>query len=174
MQIFISKPTLKYSCVLEIYSSDCSWLFIGFFLSSGWGGSGGIDACACGTSGTCEGPAGAKCNCDLEDGQSRSDDGWIYDKTRLPVCEVCITLDPTTPVMTSRTAAYVVSNLHCNSGPIGEILALVYCSFVLCLKSRQNNILLLSIVIYLQYFIVNSMKTIWYYILVIHFVNKYI
>lgn len=139
---------------------DCSLVC----LSSGWGGSGGIDACACGTSGTCEGPAGAKCNCDLEDGQSRSDDGWIYDKTRLPVCEVCITLDPTTPVMTSRTAAYVVSNLHCNSGPIGEIRALVYCSFVLCLKSRMrlyNIISLLIIVIYGNFY-----ETIWYCMLV--------
>nr|XP_011437301.2 uncharacterized protein LOC105335200 isoform X1 [Crassostrea gigas] len=110
---------LRYTCKNAPKTGKVTYSTCDGTLKKGWGGSGGIDACACGTSGTCEGPAGAKCNCDLEDGQSRSDDGWIYDKTRLPVCEVCITLDPTTPVMTSRTAAYVVSNLHCNSGPIG-------------------------------------------------------
>jgi hypothetical protein len=78
--------------------------------------------CACGTSGTCEGPAGANCNCDIEDGKGRTDDGWIYEKTRLPVCGVCMTLDPTNATFSTRTAVYIVSNLHCNSGPIGRSL----------------------------------------------------
>ncbi|OWF37427.1 uncharacterized protein LOC110467400 [Mizuhopecten yessoensis] len=87
----------------------------------GWGGSNGQPKCACGVTGTCSEGADALCNCDNEDGDIHTDEGWIHNKTRLPACEVCITLDPVTDTSTSRSASYKVTDLICNSGPIGLV-----------------------------------------------------
>ena len=55
---------------------------------TGWAGSLGQDSCACGVAGHCQGGPGFKCNCDLEDGEIRSDGAVIIRHDRLPVCQV--------------------------------------------------------------------------------------
>lgn len=65
-------------------------MFLELFL--GWAGSDGKDMCACGVTGTCQGKAGSKCNCDAELRQWLNDYSYIQNKKRLPVCRVCATL----------------------------------------------------------------------------------
>ncbi|KAK3105571.1 hypothetical protein FSP39_000840 [Pinctada imbricata] len=87
---------------------------------TGWSGTRGKgEMCACGITGQCIGGPGALCNCDTTDGKNYTDEGWIHDMDRMPVCHICITLDPVTPSEPSRMGAYVVSELSCNNGPIG-------------------------------------------------------
>ncbi|XP_060071909.1 uncharacterized protein LOC132551782 [Ylistrum balloti] len=87
----------------------------------GWGGSNGDDSCACGVTGTCVGGTDAMCNCDSEDDNLYTDEGWIHNKTRLPVCQVCISLDPLSDTVASRSGSYKVTDLICNSAPIGIV-----------------------------------------------------
>ncbi|XP_046570317.1 uncharacterized protein LOC124278610 isoform X1 [Haliotis rubra] len=89
----------------------------------GWAGSGGVDKCACGVTGTCKGSRSAKCNCDVEDGKEHEDGAIIVDNARIPVCKVCIKLngtlsDPSNP-NPSRSASFTVSNLVCSNGVSG-------------------------------------------------------
>ena len=55
---------------------------------AGWAGSYGEDKCACGVNGNCAGGNYAKCNCDMNDNEIRTDAGNILQTDRLPVCEV--------------------------------------------------------------------------------------
>ncbi|XP_052093084.1 uncharacterized protein LOC127729350 isoform X2 [Mytilus californianus] len=87
----------------------------------GFAGSNGEDMCACGVTGTCASLNGEvnECNCAIQDGQQRTDKGMIRDKSRLPVCEVCMTIDPVNPQQPSRSASYEVSSLKCSDYNIG-------------------------------------------------------
>ncbi|XP_033732371.1 uncharacterized protein LOC117321874 [Pecten maximus] len=90
-------------------------------IQPGWGGSNGDEKCACGVTGVCGAGPESPCNCDIEDGNLYTDEGWIHNKTRLPVCEVCFSLDPSTDTSPSRSASYTVTDLICNSGPVGMV-----------------------------------------------------
>ena len=73
--------------------------------------------------GTCDGGPDAKCNCDLEDGETRQDGGFLVHKDRLPVCEVCVSLDPLSSLNISpkiRRVQPVVTNLICDANPVGK------------------------------------------------------
>ncbi|KAH3692470.1 hypothetical protein DPMN_194311, partial [Dreissena polymorpha] len=79
-------------------------------------GSAGKDTCACGVTGSCAGGPNASCNCDLEDGKTRQDGGWIVTSDRLAVCEVCVSLDPMSSLSITpqiRRVRPVVSDLNC-------------------------------------------------------------
>ena len=53
-----------------------------------WGGaSPGSGMCACGMTQSC-GPAGHTCNCDMNDGVWRTDEGYLTDKDSLPVTQL--------------------------------------------------------------------------------------
>uniref|UniRef100_H3A2W8 Uncharacterized protein n=1 Tax=Latimeria chalumnae TaxID=7897 RepID=H3A2W8_LATCH len=84
---------VKYCCCSSILNNSC------FFPTSGWGWWvswdgrqmlywGGAEPnsgqCACGTTGSCSGP-GKLCNCDSNDHIWRTDEGYLKDKSSLPV-----------------------------------------------------------------------------------------
>ena len=81
-----------------------------------------MDSCACGVTGTCVGGTDDTCNCDISDDKLRVDGGWIVDKTRMPVCEVCMELDPVSNDVAARLGMYALSNLYCSDAPIGGLL----------------------------------------------------
>lgn len=85
---------------------------------TGWSGSGGENKCACGVTGTCEGKAGNKCNCDAEARQWMLDGSYINDKKRLPVCRVCTTLKAAVPGKTYPTVHIYVLDLFCSQNRI--------------------------------------------------------
>lgn len=89
----------------------------------GWAGSHGDSKCACGVTGSCQN--GAACNCDAEDGETRSDGGWVVSKERLGICEVCFTLNSTSSLTTDpkkRTVKPTVSDLYCDKVLIGKAI----------------------------------------------------
>lgn len=101
-------------------------------IQPGWGGSNGEDSCECGVTGVCNAGPDVPCNCDNEDGNVYIDEGWIHNKTRLPVCEVCFSLEASTDTSPSRSASYTVTDLICTSGPIGV--------FGTCQDARNNGV----------------------------------
>eukprot|EP00106_Octopus_bimaculoides_P014548 XP_014781990.1 PREDICTED: uncharacterized protein LOC106877566 [Octopus bimaculoides] len=46
--------------------------------------------CGCGLRGSCKGGLSHKCNCDSETNEWLSDSSYIYNKSRLAVCKVCV------------------------------------------------------------------------------------
>lgn len=60
----------------------------------GWAGSYGQPSCACGVNGNCDGGREDLCNCDKISNKEREDAGVITQKDRLPVCQVCLSIDP--------------------------------------------------------------------------------
>lgn len=97
-------------------------LCLALFLIPGWAGSQGDDKCSCGQLGSCVGGSDTNCNCDLEDGEMRSDSGWLLNKDRLAVCEVCVSLDNVSSLMVDpqiRRARVEVSDLVCDVSPTG-------------------------------------------------------
>ncbi|KAK3797045.1 hypothetical protein RRG08_036876 [Elysia crispata] len=60
----------------------------------GWAGSYGRDSCACGVNGNCHGGRDALCNCDSAGNKEKEDAGVITQADRLPVCQVCLSIDP--------------------------------------------------------------------------------
>ncbi|XP_052804943.1 uncharacterized protein LOC128234628 [Mya arenaria] len=90
---------------------------------SGWSGSRGEEQCACGVTGACAGGPESLCNCDLEDGVQRKDGGWVVNKDRLAVCEVCVSLDSTSSLTSdpkTRRVRPVISDLYCGNKPTGR------------------------------------------------------
>lgn len=70
--------------------------------------------------GSCEGGKFDKCNCDIEDGKTRVDEGYIFKKNRLAVCGVCITLDTPRDINSPRKGTYTLGDLQCSgTWPIG-------------------------------------------------------
>ncbi|XP_053408175.1 uncharacterized protein LOC123560993 [Mercenaria mercenaria] len=90
----------------------------------GWAGSNGEDKCACGVTDSCAGSSGTNCSCDVVDGVKREDEGWIVQKDRLGVCQICISLDSTESLPEElserkRWAKPSISNLFCDKDRIG-------------------------------------------------------
>lgn len=85
---------------------------------TGWAGSDGKDMCACGVTGTCQGKAGSKCNCDAEPKQWLNDYSYIQNKKRLPVCRVCATLKKAIPGETHPLIGVQVLGLFCAQKPL--------------------------------------------------------
>ncbi|PVD36122.1 hypothetical protein C0Q70_03095 [Pomacea canaliculata] len=85
-----------------------------------WAGSSGEDSCACGVGGYCDGNRTNKCNCDMEDGQLRTDGGILIKSNQLPVCQVCLSVDGIpgnpSPVVPLRRLQFQLSGLVCHPG----------------------------------------------------------
>ncbi|XP_076456113.1 uncharacterized protein LOC143290501 isoform X2 [Babylonia areolata] len=86
----------------------------------GWAGSVGQDSCQCGVTRHCQGGPDYECHCDLEDSKWREDGAVIIRKERLPVCQVCMSLDGIpankSQEIPKRILKYYVSSLNCHAG----------------------------------------------------------
>ncbi|XP_072025170.1 C-type mannose receptor 2-like [Amphiura filiformis] len=80
---------IKYDC---LGSTMASWAYTAWYNRDGtkmtyWGGaSAGSGRCGCGESGTCTN--GQVCNCNVNDGTWRADEGFINEKSDLPVTQI--------------------------------------------------------------------------------------
>ncbi|ESP02989.1 hypothetical protein LOTGIDRAFT_230443 [Lottia gigantea] len=115
---------LEYECKNAPLTGNVNYTTCDGRPQTGWALSSGYDMCSCGLTGTCVGGLNEKCNCDTVNGEK--DEGTIYNSTRLPVCEVCITVDPlggNNPPSPGgvRSASYDVGMLKCSgAGFVGE------------------------------------------------------
>ena len=112
-----NKNTSIYRCNGLKWLRQRIWKVFLLFIA-GWAGSDGKDSCACGVTGTCDGKAGSKCNCDAEKNQWKKDDSYIQNKKRLPVCRICATLKQRIPGKTNPTVVVFVQGLFCSQQPL--------------------------------------------------------
>ncbi|GFO30950.1 zonadhesin, partial [Plakobranchus ocellatus] len=110
----------------------------------GWAGSYGKDSCACGVNGNCDGGPSDLCNCDKAGNKQRVDSGVIYTQDRLPVCQVCLSIDPPsngkgwpTP---SPSLQFEVGNLVCDR-PAGTFGSCQNARRGYKLRSRQQELM---------------------------------
>ncbi|KAK6182886.1 hypothetical protein SNE40_010470 [Patella caerulea] len=107
---------LGYACINAPKTKNVNFTTCDGKAQVGWALSGGYDSCACGLTGTCEGGPQNSCNCDVQDGTKKTDGGAIYNTTRLPICEVCLSLDNLDTLPTgqqTRGSGFSVGTLNC-------------------------------------------------------------
>lgn len=93
------------------------WCFDWF--CSDWGGAPtNSGLCACGTRGVCANDTSLACHCDARSDVELIDEGYLIDKTVLPVSRVCIGAENAT-VNATRQAAYYVRKLECSNRQLG-------------------------------------------------------
>ena len=85
-------------------------------ITYGPGGMGVDYQCACALTGTCDSD-NVGCNCDIEDGVQRDDNGYMIDKTVLPIWAFT-----TSDVGAGRASSYYVGPLMCGRKEFGKII----------------------------------------------------
>ena len=71
----------------------------------------------CGEINRCAGGLDAACNCDSEDDRTRYDEGWLINKTVLPVIQVC--MGYSTKGGNKRSAGFDIFDFKCRPGQTG-------------------------------------------------------
>ncbi|XP_064597834.1 LOW QUALITY PROTEIN: uncharacterized protein LOC135464334 [Liolophura sinensis] len=108
----------SYSCQHSPLSTYGSWTASDGSKQPGWAGNAGGDKCACGEVGKCEG--GGACNCDVNDGKLRKDDGWFINKKLLPVTEISFGLfEGDVAPGEEKMAEYHLGALECSNEQFG-------------------------------------------------------
>ncbi|CAH1775918.1 unnamed protein product [Owenia fusiformis] len=110
------KQYAKVECRYAPFTGYGNWSNIDGITMEGFAGSAGAPECACGAVDKCVGGSTMECNCDMNDGDLRKDEGLFFDKADVPVSQICLGLsDEPLPVNEtgSKSQSFILGNLEC-------------------------------------------------------------